>query len=183
MSGESEDLGYKYFGGRSQRHLLWQGVSSQLVQSRKETERGFVTSGNPRRREPESVTRMFRCVNTWLAPPWLSINCVKEVKLVTLSDIPLSFYALSIMKEINPSRFSSNWVVWENIEGWLEEQLLDSVWWGQSRLLQWDWQLHCDYLPRGDEKWKGKFLRGLALTKACPHVLTDALWAFLCWWG
>ena len=100
--------------------------SSQLVQSRKETERGFVTSGNPGR-EPESVTRMFRCVNTWLAPPWLSINCVKEVKLVTLSDIPLSFYALSIMKEINPSRFSSNWVVWENIEGWLEEQLLDSV--------------------------------------------------------
>ena len=26
MSGKSEDLGYKYFGGRSQRHLLWQGV-------------------------------------------------------------------------------------------------------------------------------------------------------------
>ena len=100
--------------------------SSQLVQSRKETERGFVTSGNPGR-EPESVTRMSRCVNTWLTPPWLSINCVKEVKLVTLSDIPLSFYTLSTMKEINPSRFSSNWVVWENIEGWLEEQLLDSV--------------------------------------------------------
>ena len=101
--------------------------SSQLVQSRKETERGFVTSGNPRRREPESVTRMFRCVSTWLAPPWLSINCVKEVKLVTLSGISLSVCAVSTMKEINPSRFSSNWVVWENIEGWLEEQLLDSV--------------------------------------------------------
>ena len=101
--------------------------SSQLVQSRKETERGFVTSGNPRRREPESVTKMFRCVSTWLTPPWLSINCVKEVKLVTLSGISLSVCAVSTMKEINPSRFSSNWVVWENIEGWLEEQLLDSV--------------------------------------------------------
>ena len=67
--------------------------SSQLVQSRKETERGFVTSGNPGR-EPESVTRMFRCVSTWLAPPWLSINCVKEVKLVTLSGISLSFCAI-----------------------------------------------------------------------------------------
>ena len=113
--------------------------SSQLVQSRKETERGFVTSGNPGR-EPESVTRMFRCVSTWSEPPWLSINCVKEVKLVTPSGISLSFCALSTMKEINPARFSSNWVVWENIERWIGEQLLDSVWWGQSGLLQWDWQ-------------------------------------------
>ena len=48
------------------------------------------------------------------------------------------------------------------LKAWLEEQLLDSVWWGQSGLLQWDGQLLWDYLPmeideRGDEKWKGKF--------------------------
>ena len=124
-----------------------------------------MTSGNPGR-EPESVTRMFRCVSTWSEPPWLSINCVKEVKLVTPSGISLSFCARSTMKEINPARFSSNWVVWENIERWIGEQLLDSVWWGQSRLLQWDGQLLWDYLPmeideRGDEKWKRQVFKGV----------------------
>ena len=148
--------------------------SSQLVQSRKETERGFVTSGNPGR-EPESVTRMSRCVNTWLTPPWLSINFVKEAKLVTRSDISLSVCALSTMKEINPARFC--WVVWENIEAWLEEQLLDSVWWGQSGPLQWDGQLLWDYQPmeideRGNEKWKGKFLGWFVIDKSLMFSLT-----------